>query len=443
MGRAMLLLVSGMFVIYGIVFKSINDRNVELPGRSIDYIEEEQGRNVTSSLIDMAIKSIDKNRDSGYDWSKDWGGSYSYQNYMESDSAYVKGFDQAMTSNNDYPNNTNVQSTGGWDEHKVLLYSKSSFNGKDTYTEVLLQRDPFSKFSFFTNHNPDNIYFFTGDTVGGPTHSNNNIHIAGTPVFEGLVTSDEDWEGHPNYTNEPQFNGGSNFRSNEITLPNKGGAQIAQLIDKAKARALYFSNDITLDMRGESFPEEIILSEHTADGTVDYFIDKMTYNDGVIATSKDVFIKGTLSGRLTVYSGDDIEIMGDLYYKIDPQIEPSSTDMLGLIAVDLITVDEYAHTASGTQDITIQGALMSLEDDFEVENYSSGDPRGRINLLGGIVQHERGPVGTFSGGSLSSGYSKNYKYDTRLIKSAPPLFPRKNSYSIVYWRDRSEFVDNN
>lgn len=80
---------------------------------------------------------------------------------------------------------------------------------------------------------------------------------------------------------------------------------------------------------------------------------------------------------------------------------------------------------------------MALGESFSVEDYYDGSPRGTLNLVGGIQQQVRGPVGTFSGGSIRSGFSKNYQYDNRLQKSiVPPFYPRESFYSLRYWIDR-------
>jgi hypothetical protein len=51
------------------------------------------------------------------------------------------------------------------------------------------------------------------------------------------------------------------------------------------------------------------------------------------------------------------------------------------------------------------------------ENDSTRGVAGTLSLYGGVIQYQRGPVGTFSGrgGSvtISSGFKKDYRYDDR------------------------------
>jgi hypothetical protein len=47
---------------------------------------------------------------------------------------------------------------------------------------------------------------------------------------------------------------------------------------------------------------------------------------------------------------------------------------------------------------------------------------GTLNMYGTIDQDWRGPVGTFNGGGIVTGYAKNYEYDQRLVYLSPPYY---------------------
>ncbi|MEA2127102.1 MAG: hypothetical protein QOI80_3884, partial [Solirubrobacteraceae bacterium] len=47
---------------------------------------------------------------------------------------------------------------------------------------------------------------------------------------------------------------------------------------------------------------------------------------------------------------------------------------------------------------------------------------GTLQVHGAIAQRFRGTVGTGSGGSISTGYVKDYWYDNRLKYRSPPYF---------------------
>ncbi len=81
---------------------------------------------------------------------------------------------------------------------------------------------------------------------------------------------------------------------------------------------------------------------------------------------------------------------------------------------------------------TIQAALLSVAHSFRVQNYKYGeDNLGSITINGAIAQKYRGIVGTIN----TSGYGKNYNYDTRLKYQSPPHFltPIAAAWQIVTW----------
>ncbi len=418
MGRGLIFLVSGLVIIVGMTRLSLSNRISALPNKTVDYFYEQQARNISISLVDEAIQRLlDDN---------DWTGTINTTSIQQG-SGTLTTYDQNTIGNLD-----DSVTVSNWDQYTVVLYSTATFEGYKVSTEVLMSRDSFSKYSYFTDNQPSNIYFTTNDELSGPVHTNGVFRIAGNPVFNGLVTSPNNWVGHSSYSNNPQFNGGSNF-----SAPNKNfdvSEQVAEL------KALANSNGLTFN--------EPILVVPRSDGTVD--ISKysrwsgwlapqnydMSVTNGIISSTDEIDIYGTVSGNLTIHSERDIEIIGDVQYNDNPIVNPNSTDFLGLVAEQDIRVDRNAHSFSGTRDLTIQASLMALNSSFYVENYTSGGSRGTINLLGGMIQDERGPVGTFNSWGVASGFAKNYQYDERLRYNVPPSFPRERVFSILHWKDK-------
>ena len=78
-----------------------------------------------------------------------------------------------------------------------------------------------------------------------------------------------------------------------------------------------------------------------------------------------------------------------------------------------------------TTGIQIAGSIQTLEHSFLVQKYKNGSSLGTLLVNGSIAQRWRGIVGVSSGDgtTVTSGYVKLYKYDTRLIYTAPPYFP--------------------
>lgn len=216
---------------------------------------------------------------------------------------------------------------------------------------------------------------------------------------------------------------------------------------------------------------------------------------GVIFVEGDVAVSGKLRGRVTVAATGEIVLADDLTYTTipgDPARSCDTDDLLGLFAgenaivadnalntpVESLELDHHPwhgtttelsgsyHTYDGDDayrgDEHFHGVVLALEQ-FEVEDYDD-DPaneeycggvesgRGCLRLSGGIIQEERGPVGTESsgwGGSLSrTGYLKRYDYDACAAELPPPYFPttgrfKKNLYYQIDPRgfDVEEFFD--
>ena len=123
-------------------------------------------------------------------------------------------------------------------------------------------------------------------------------------------------------------------------------------------------------------------------------------------------------------------------------------DILGIIAAKDVTVADNAIntpqniTSSSlrqfddTKDFYLHSVMMALDASFGVENYDSGptnysdcegtnNGRGCLYLSGGVIQVERGAVGT-SGGT---GYTKRYSYDRCAIMTPPPYFPTTGRFN--------------
>ncbi len=478
MGKSLLFLVGGLTIITGYMQVQNNERMQTLPEVTTAYYEEQQARNIAKSLIDNAIENMKADNN--------WTDSLKLTEVMNAGSmvtrdnnklkTVVKGLlggisqevegivqdlepdliEQKLTENRvsgalksytqSSSNKPANNSVGTWDEYKVLLVSTSSYDGVEITTEVLMQRDSFSKYSYMTDSelssSGSNIWFMGSDNIYGPIHTNGTFRMSGAPSFYGLITSPNNWIAHSTNGANPNFYGGENFNAPDKSSPSS--YELNKLAAAAASGGLQFEADLEINFNvdgdvGYADIREITTSSCGWGCTTTNYSDWEEYDlssfNGIISTSGSVKVEGTVKGAVTVHSEDRIEIMSDIVYNTSPLVDSSSTDILGLVSEGDVRVDRYAHSASGTQDLTIHASIMALDTSFEVENYSSGSPRGTLNLLGGLIQRNRGPVGTFSGSSIVSGYSKNYQYDGRLKGSIPPSFPRESVFSIVYWKD--------
>ncbi|QGQ19372.1 hypothetical protein GC089_09185 [Cellulomonas sp. JZ18] len=150
----------------------------------------------------------------------------------------------------------------------------------------------------------------------------------------------------------------------------------------------------------------------------------------------DVFVQGTLKGKATVAAENYVYVTGDIAYTDRGE----GGDMLGLVGNNAVWVWNPVNSSEQTllgDNRRIDAAILSVAHTFMVQNYDKdkGDNRGTLSVWGAIAQKFRGPVGTSSGGAMSTGYAKDYNYDWRFRQTAPPKFlsPVTTTYGVNVW----------
>jgi hypothetical protein len=177
---------------------------------------------------------------------------------------------------------------------------------------------------------------------------------------------------------------------------------------------------------------------------------------GVMQFNGTVGISGVINGKLTLHATGHIVILDDVTYAvppggITPTGEPNCDDIFGMVSNQDIVVADNAlltpvdHDDKGTTverpmkpnpGLFVHGISMAINTSFRVENYDAGpttavpclgQPRGRgcLNVDGGILQLERGPVGLVG----AQGFTKRYAYDRCGAKEPPPYFPTTGRYA--------------
>jgi hypothetical protein len=168
----------------------------------------------------------------------------------------------------------------------------------------------------------------------------------------------------------------------------------------------------------------------------------------------DVYVHGWLQGKLTIGAANNVYITGNVRYQgtnTDSNIahnvpndsddlpyskDTGANDVLGLSANNFIEIMHplEQHCTSGRHgsscswsesdnpmtDFQIDAALVASNDSILVQDWDLGDRLGVLTINGGMIQAFRGPVGTGSGSSNGTGYSKDYNYDERLLSLSPP-----------------------
>ncbi|MGH9082733.1 MAG: hypothetical protein ACRDWN_05250, partial [Acidimicrobiales bacterium] len=79
--------------------------------------------------------------------------------------------------------------------------------------------------------------------------------------------------------------------------------------------------------------------------------------------------------------------------------------------------------------VVIDAAILALSHSFAVDNYTVGGMTGQLGIFGAVAQDWRGAVGTIG----SSGYTKDYNWDSRLQYVSIPYYltPGTPSWALV------------
>ena len=297
------------------------------------------------------------------------------------------------------------------------------------------------------------LSFIAADSIVGPFHTNDSILTCGTPTFGGggsshieLNPPSPGWRanGSGSCSGTPTFSGQLITADNVLAMP---PTNLALQNDTLPAYVFTGTKKIVLGSGGFditdvatggtthlAYPVNGLIYVKNGSCGVGYNADTPLAQPNGCA---NVFVHGTTDTPLTIASQKDVIVDGDTRISNDA--------LLGLVANEFVRVQHLitpASTSSCTAndtptltDIRIDAAILSLSHSFAVDSYTCGTGMGTLHVFGSIAQNYRGAVGTFSGGTLSSGYVKDYQYDPRLAYRSPPHFLDPVSAS---WRILSE-----
>jgi hypothetical protein len=316
-----------------------------------------------------------------------------------------------------------------FDEHEYARSSKNLML-RDSVIAFFKYKTPVSRFFWFTE-NEGLVHWITGDTVWGPLHTNGLLRMSGSPTFFGKVTAKQGITPMPtDPSNLANFLGGWEIGNNNVVDTDMSSIITAATIGNGAAptntKSIY--NEVTTF---EFIPPDNIVRT-VGNNPPDTVTLASIAPTGVIYSTKDVHLKGILDGRLSIYTTENIIIEDDIKYADDPQTNPSSNDMLGLIAGKNVII---ADNPANNDNVIVQASIMAMNGSFMAENYENRPVSGQLNLLGSVYQKDRGAVGTFNWGSntLRSGFQKNYRFDDRLGSQSPPYYPYVRNIELLAW----------
>jgi hypothetical protein len=263
------------------------------------------------------------------------------------------------------------------------------------------------------------------------------------PVFYGKATTKKSLIYYTNQSlDKPYFYGGFE-QGVDLPLPDDAVSDIEpEAIDNGLLFEGHDTVYITLDYDSLKYKYS-----YNDDFTTAYLPDAVP-NGVIFAKGSTVRLQGVVTGqysvvsstvttviskgkkKTTVKTGGTIYLDNDVVFHKDPRTDPTSTDLLGIIAEDEVLITD---NTPNHDDINIDASIFCQNGGFGADNYNSRPVSGNINLLGGVIQNIRRAVGTFNSYGTVSGFSKRYMYDTRLMVASPPAFPGTGSFEIVSW----------
>ena len=392
----------------------------------------------------------------------------------------------------DFPYNYRIESTGttGTTSNKVLLsgdftvqVQRANFARYSLFTNSQ------------TTQSGTNVWFTNQTRFAGPVHTNARFNFALNPsgTFGDVITQTDQLARFYNLGSpvslDAAFNGtrdvpvfNNTFTRNAGTITLSSPSQQTDMENQARGGQTFSSNGIYVPNNGSSLTGGIYVR---GDGTVNMSVDggnnavytvtqggttqtitvnktnnttmvvgstTNTYNgipDGIddvgtliYATGGITSLMGTVQEdtQMTVASAGDMSITNNITYQdftpgvgtpgtvgYVPPTADGTTNLLGLVSWG----GNVRISTSAPNNVNVHSTILARQGVFQVDNYSSGSPRGIATLLGGIISDDYGAFGTFNGstGQQVSGYGRNFVYDTRMdVGNAPPYFPSLNTF---------------
>ncbi|HTP22583.1 MAG TPA: hypothetical protein VMJ65_23445 [Solirubrobacteraceae bacterium] len=305
---------------------------------------------------------------------------------------------------------------------------------------------------------PCPIYWVSGDTMSGPSYTNDQylINSGASPTFGRAGSDDQTESSAPTASvcvssscQHATFNGqGAVAGAEPVPLP--ASVSSTQLLADANGpNGQVFTGTTTINLtsggsatisncggttssascslvnKSETLPSIIyVQSGSSCPSTYSASTYAKNSQSQYYGACGDVYVHGYFTTPLTIVSDHDIIIMANTSGLTNPGItttvdgsgNPTGNATLGLVAGDFVRV-MHASGVSPTA-VTIDAAILTLAHSFIVDNWGSdtSNPTPKLSVHGAIAQRYRGAVGTTAG----AGYVKDYHYDDRLKVLLPP-----------------------
>ncbi|MDK9699154.1 MAG: DUF4900 domain-containing protein [bacterium] len=356
-----------------------------------------------------------------------------------------------------------------------------------------IRKKSFQQYFYFTDIEQTRfgefIWFFGGDTLYAPVHSNTDIGVHSGAVFYGFVTT----------VGRILTPNGSSF----YALPAPGYRERVRRIDiPVRAdllREAASAGGTWLDTRNNEETYGLRFRGSAADvwiwrtGTTSPFMVEPPENTITIPSNReygifcdgDLWIQGSVTGNVGIGAQGNLRLMDNIVYTDCATwpylVLPNSPNSMTLVSeapepvartdpwTGILIANTWAngredaanHFGVGTgsqhrRDIAIHGQLFALNSSFTFQEHNDNegydpyvyscpqhgqDERGYIYLRGAVTQHRRGYVhrGNTETTGIRSGYLKSYRWDPRWdtrsgnVYAAPPFQVDLTSQGFQKW----------
>jgi hypothetical protein len=279
------------------------------------------------------------------------------------------------------------------------------------------------------DHSGGNFYF-TGDTLDGPVHTNTRFAIAGSPVFLDQVfemgSVKEGFILHPEFQATPKIKSGKPQEGPIYLFDN-----MTSLIRKVPSSQILRPDPglvLSIVFRGPIM--ELSYRDRTVKDAYSPPILKPIPKDGGLFVDGEVEVRGMLSKSLTLGASGDIVITDDLVYSgshpVTGKPKEGSQVYLGLISEKNVAVHQVQAREEAGRGLRINASVVAMDKSFQVTNMQAHSwDMGTMHFWGTIAQVERGGIGALKARDLFRGFHKDWHFDRRLKgnPSALPYFP--------------------
>ncbi|MFQ5648514.1 MAG: hypothetical protein ACE5IY_01110 [bacterium] len=387
MGRALLIIVLGFSTIFGGMMFNVTSSQQRSSRALVEQYKKIIARNAKESISNVVISKAIKSTNAA--------GTFSFGDVSC----------ELMLQD--------ITADSTTEAKKSLMTIVCTYDGVADSTTIVMMRPAYSYYYYFVDGATwlSDIIYTTGDTLVGAIHANTSITIDGNPVFFSKVSSTASGFNIVDVmTTEARAFGGVEFGIDAIHLPNNAALVPLEQVITAGGH-LFAGADLHLTFKADSSYD---WTQGAASGN-----SLISARNGTIMLTgtNNIHIKGVVGGQVTILAEHDIVVDSSIVYLNDPRSMQGSNDYLGLIAKHNIRVKK------DFTNVEIDAAMMALNE-FKVDGYSTGGPKGTLTMFGSLAVYQDRPSGVVVGGTVANGYLRNHVYDLRLKERTPPYFPR-------------------